>query len=421
MKKSFALAIVGTVASLTVLTGCSGGSSPAAPEGPVTLTVWTGFTGGDRPGYEQIVKDWNASHNDVQVKMVVQPWDTITQKLPSAWLTGSGPDIAAPSFDPNVMAQYVKTNSVLPISTGGGDTSVNADSMATALTEEFTYDGKLYAVPANYATLSLYYNKKALSAAGIDKPPATLNEFKDAAKKLTKPGGKQYGLALADSETIQMWPVLQWLEGGDIVDARGCSVLQTPQGQASLEPWASLVANDKISPVGLTGAEADSLFSSGKAAMELNGPWAAPGFKDAGIDLGVAPVPTGADGNSVTLGSTAPLAISAKTKYPDQAQAFLAYWTSKDVQKKFSLATGFPSLRTDLADDPELMADPVISVFSKQIPNARLYLPKVPQATEVDAKGYVPLIGEITRGADIATKTAAAAKTIDALTGCSSS
>lgn len=418
MKKSLTAAALGALALTAALAGCSSGTSSSS--GPVELTVWTGFTGGDRPGYDQIVKDWNASHKDVRVKMVVQPWDTIAQKLPSAWLTGSGPDIAAPSFDPNVIAQYVKTGSVLAVETGSGATKVNADKIAPALTKVFTYDGKLYAVPANYATLSLYYNKKSFADAGIAGPPATVAELQEDARKLSNPDQKQYGLVLADNQTIQMWPILQWLGGGDIVDEKGCSVLQTAQGQRSLKPWTDLVVQNKISPVGLTGAEADSLFSSGKAAMEINGPWAAPGYKKAGIDLGVAPVPTGVDGTSVTLGSTAPLAISAKTKYPRQAQEFVAYWTSKTVQEKFSLATGFPSLRTDLADDPELKADPIISVFTEQIPDARLYLPRVTQATKVDAEGYVPLIGKITRGGDIATETAAAAKTINALTGCSS-
>ena len=420
MKKPVVAMAAGSAALLVALTGCSGGTA-ATSSGPVKLTVWAGFTGGDRPGYDQIVKDFNSSHKDVQVSMVVQPWDTITQKLPSAWLTGSGPDIAAPSFDPNVIAQYVKTNSVLPITdTGSGDTKINTDRIAPALITEYTYDGKLYAVPANYATLSLYYNKKLFSAAGIDSPPKTITEFQADAKKLTVPAKKQYGLVLADNQTIQMWPILQWLGGGDIVNAKNCSVLQTSAGQASLQPWADLVANDKISPVGLTGAEADSLFSAGKAAMEMNGPWAASGYKSAGIDLGVATIPTGTDGKSVTLGSTAPLAISAKTKYPDQAQEFLAYWTSKTAQKQFSLKTGFPSIRTDLADDADLKADPIISTFTEQIPNARLYLPKVPQATQVDSDGYVPLIGRITRGQSIASQTASTAKTINSLTGCTS-
>ena len=391
--------------------GCgNGGSGDAA--GPVSLSVWTGFTGGDRPGYEQIVKDWNTAHPDIKVTMTVQPWDTIQQKLPSAWLTGQGPDIAAPSSDPNAIAQYVKTNSVLPLTaTGTGDDKINVDQFAPALVKEFTYDGKLYAVPANYATLSLYYNKKLIS-----KPPATVAELQQAAATATT--GGNYGLVLADNATIQMWPILQWLSGGDIVDSNNCSVVQTPAGIASLQPWVDLVKTKKITPVGLTGAEADALFSAGKAAMEINGPWAAPGYKSAGIDLGLAPVPAASTGQPVTLGATAPLAVSAKTKHPAQAQQFVAYWTSKTAQLKFSQTTGFPPLRTDLADDAQLKADPVVSVFANQVPAARLYLPQVPGATKVDSDAYVPLIQKATRDGDVAGAAAAAAKTINELTGC---
>jgi multiple sugar transport system substrate-binding protein len=419
-KKTRAALTLGVAASMLALSACAG-STPATSSGTVTLNVWTGFTGGDAPGYDTIVKEFNASHPKIQVKMTAQPWDTIQQKLPSAWLTGQGPDIAAPSSDPNALAQYVKTKSVLEITnTGSGDDKINVDQLAPATVKEFTYDGKLYAIPANYATLSLYYNKKAFAAAGIASAPTTVAELQEDAKKLTLPNGEQYGLSLADNQTIQMWPILQWLEGGDIVDSNNCSTLQTAAGQASLKPWADLVVNDKITPVGQTGAEADSLFSAGKAAMEINGPWAAAGFKDAGIDLGIATVPLAADGSKVTLGSTVPLAISAKTKYPDQAQEFLAYWSSKTVQQKFSLQTGFPPVRTDLADDPKLMADPVVSVFAAQVPDARLYLPHVPNATKVDSDGYVPMIGEITRGTSVESATADTGKAIDVLTGCKS-
>jgi len=410
-------ALAGAATTVLLASGCGGGDGGDSGPGPVELTVWTGFTGGDRPGYEQIVTDWNAAHPNIKVTMTVQPWDTIQQKLPSAWLTGQGPDIAAPSSDPNAIAQYVKTKSVLPLTaTGTGDDKINIDQFAPALVKEFTYDGKLYAVPANYATLSLYYNKKLFAAAGIAKPPATVAELQQDAAKLT--GGGKYGLVLADNNTIQMWPLLQWLSGGDIVDAGNCSVVQTPAGVASLQPWVDLVKNTKISPVGLTGAAADSLFSAGKAAMELNGPWAAPGYKSAGIDLGIAPVPTGSTGRPVTLGSTAPLAVSAKTKHRDQAQQFVAYWTSKTAQLKFSQTTGFPPLRTDLADNADLKADPVVSVFAGQVPDAKLYLPQVPEATKVDSDAYIPLIQKATRDGDVAGAANAAAKTINQLTGC---
>jgi multiple sugar transport system substrate-binding protein len=371
--------------------------------------MWTGFTGGDRGAYEGLIEEFNATHDDIQVTMEVQPWDTIAQKLPSAWATGQGPDLATPNFDPNIVSKYLETDSLLALDSVG-DTSL----LAPAAIEAFTVDGSLYAVPANIATLQLYYNKALFEGAGIDGPPTTVDEFREYAQTLT--GDGVFGLSLADHETIQMWPILQWLDGGDIVDAEGCSVLDSPANIESLTTWANLVQAG-VAPVGLTGAESDALFSAGQAAMQLNGPWAAAGYADAGIDLGVAAVPTGVDGD-VTLGSTVPLAISAQTKHPAEAQAFLEWWTGKDAQRQFALESGFPPVRTDLADDPELAANEVVAAFAAALPSARLYLVGVTGAPEVDAEAYVPLIGEITRGADVATAVAAATEKINSITGC---
>jgi multiple sugar transport system substrate-binding protein len=403
--------ITSIVAAASVAAVALAGCSSAAPEtgGPVELTLWTGFTGGDRGAYEDLVATFNDTHDDIKVTMEVQPWDTIAQKLPSAWATGQGPDLATPNFDPNVVEKYLDTNSLLALD-DVGDTSL----LAPAAIEAFTVDEELFAVPANVATLQLYYNRALFSAAGIDQPPATVEEFKADAAALTD--GETVGLSVADHETIQMWPILQWLEGGDIVDDDGCSVLDSPENVAGLQSWVDLVESG-AAPVGLTGAESDSLFSAGKAAMQLNGPWAAAGYAEAGIDFGVAAVPVGVDG-PVTLGSTVPMAASAQTEHPAEAQEFLKWWTSQDAQRQFALASGFPPVRTDLADDPELAANEIVAAFASALPTARLYLVGIDGATQVDAEAYVPFIGEITRGGDVADAAKTAGAKIDAITGC---
>lgn len=115
------------------------------------------------------------------VTVSAEPWDTIQQKLPSAWLTGQGPDIAAPAADPNETAQHVKTNSVLPITaTGEVDGEINVDQFAPAL---------------------------------VDASPTTTP---CTPSLRTTPHSASYRLVLADNNTIQIWPVLQWLEDGDI-------------------------------------------------------------------------------------------------------------------------------------------------------------------------------------------------------------
>lgn len=417
MRKFNAMVATAAVGAL-VLSGCAGSSEPAAASGPVQLTMWTGFTGGDRAAYEALVTQFNASHPDVQVSMEVQPWDTIAQKLPSAWATGQGPDIATPNFDPNVLANYVETNSLLVLdAVGEGDSKINADQLAPAAIKAFTTQDKLYAVPANIATLQLYYNKTLFAAAGIDGPPATVDEMRNDAAKLK--GDGVFGLSVADHETIQMWPVLQWLDGADIVDDKGCAVLDSAADIKSLTAWAALV-QDKAAPVGLTGAESDALFSAGKAAMQLNGPWAAAGYTEAGVDFGVAPVPTGVDGK-VTLASTVPFAVSAKTKHPAESQQFLAWWTGKDAQRSFALASGFPPVRTDMGSDKALAANTVVAGFAAALPDARLYLPGVTGASKVDTEAYIPMIGAITRGSDVAAEVQTASGKINSITGCTGS
>lgn len=413
-----AIAAASTVSIL--LAGCGdNGASGGTSGGVVKLTMLTGFTGPDAPSYQALIKDFNASHPKIQVTMSAEPWATIGQKLPASWATGQGPDLATPSSDPGAIFTYIKTNSVLPLdpAVGTGADQIDSGAFPASVKSAFTVQGKLYAVPANMATLVLYYNKDMFSAAGIAKPPATEDEFIAAAKKLTEgSGGKpsQYGLSLADNNTIQMWPILQWMSGGDIVGPDDCAVVNSPAGVAALTKWSRLVGKDHISPVGQAGADADTLFSSKKAAMEINGPWAAAGFKSAGVDLGIAQVPVGSAG-PVTLASTVPLMIARTSKHPAEAKEFLSWYTGKTAQAQFSKISGFPPARTDLGSAVE---NPTAAQFAQALPHAKLYLAGQQNATRIDADAYVPFIQKIERGADVQSAADSAAKKINSLTGC---
>lgn len=392
-----------------------GADDPASGD-VVELDMLAGFTGGDRAAYEGIVERFNAEHDDIQVSLDIQPWDTIGQTLPSAWGTGSGPDIATPNFDPAIMFRYVKDELALPLDDvlGDGDNQIDPNVVPQFVTDAFTIDGTLYAVPANVATLQLYYNRQLLSDAGLDGPPETSEELEQAALDLTADG--TYGISLADRETIQMWPLLLWMNGGDVL-ADGCSALDDPATIDAFETWSALVEDQGVSPVGQSGAESDSLFAAGQAALQMNGPWAAAGYRDAGIDFGVAPIPSGPDGQ-VTLASTVPLMVSAATEHPAEAQEFLAFWNSADVQREFALASGFPPTRTDLADDPDLAENETVAQFASALPDARLYLPGVAEAAAVDGDVFVPLVESITRGADVTEAAADASAAANDILGC---
>jgi multiple sugar transport system substrate-binding protein len=387
---------------------------PAASADPVKLTYWSGFTGGDKQAYLDLIKKFNDTHPDIQVDYQLQPWDSIAQKLPTAIISGSGPDLATPDYNVATIQQYVANGLALPLD--DLVPQVGQGVLPQAVIDSFSVDGKLYAAPANYATLLLYYNKDLLKTAGIAAPPKTMAELQDDAVKLSN-GQGQYGIALADNATIQMWPVLIWSDGGDLI-ANKCSALADPKTVGTVEKWSGLIRDKKISPVGSTGQDADNLFAAGKAAFEINGPWAAGQYKTAGINFDVAAVPVGDSGKPVTLASTVPTIVSSKTAHPKEAQIFLAWWLSKDTQAQLSTAAAYAPSRNDMSNDPSITSNPTVAAFAAQVPNARLYLPTEKDFAKIDTGIFIPAIQSAEQNGNAADALKAANGQLNKLLGC---
>ena len=220
-----------------VFGGCTAGGT-----GAVTLTFWNGFTGPDRPVLEELVAKFNETHPGVRVEMNVMPWDVLFQKMPAAYNAGRGPDLAA--FDTARLAMYASRGFLAPV-----DDWYVGSAAAAALhkqaAESTLYRGHRYGLPFTFTPVLLFYNRKLFREAGLDpdRPPATWQEWQDYALRLTKftegsSTPSQYGLAIPDHECIQIWPILLWGNGGDILSADGTrpavifSVLDAPERNA---------------------------------------------------------------------------------------------------------------------------------------------------------------------------------------------
>ncbi len=397
-RASIAMGVAVVLAAQTSMVSAQSPSAAAPPGDKVVISLLTGFTGGDRGAYEDLVAAFNASHPGIEVQMDIQPWDSIKTTVPAAFAAGQGPDIVTPDFNPGTVLEYAKAGTILPLDDlmGTGANQIDPAALPQGVVDGNTVDGSVYAVPANLATLMLYYNKALLAAAGIAAPPTTMDEFRADAKALTDTAKGQYGVALADHATIAMWPILVWADGGDIIGADGCSALADPATIAAVKSWADLFVSAGISPAGLTGAEADTLVAAGKAALEMNGPWATGSYTEAGLDYDVAPIPVGTAGQ-LTLASSVPFVVNKATAHKDAVYTFLSWWNSKEAQQQLSLASGFPPTRADMAADPALAANPWVTKFAAAVPYSRPYLANVPKFTQVD-EIFSTAIGRITRG-----------------------
>jgi multiple sugar transport system substrate-binding protein len=329
--------------------------------------------------------------------MDIQPWDTLLTKLLSTMSTGTGPDVIGVSF--GNLPKYAASGYVMdltPYMKAGTD--LDPANWPPALVELLKYEDKYYAAPMNYATLMMYYNKDMFKAAGLDpdKPPADWNSWIDALKKLSKPDQGQYGMAIGEYQTIPNWPIFIWANGGDVI-RDGKSALTDPKTVEALKIWSELVRENKISPTGLTGAEADKLFQTQKAAMGITGPWMTAGFTEAGINYDVAPIPTG-PGGPVTLADTVVMMVNKSTKNPEAAVKFVQHWNSKESQLYFATQTGFPPARTDLADDPALAKNKWSPKFASVADVSKFYLGGQVNFAQIDTEVFVPMIQSIVLG-----------------------
>jgi multiple sugar transport system substrate-binding protein len=414
-----------TTAPVATASGSAAGSpsaaaTPAAPAsaGVTTITLLWGFTGGDKAAYDGMITTFNKTHTDVQVQENTEPWDAIATTTPAAFASGQGPDIVTPDYNEATVLTYAKAGTILPLNDllGTGTNQIDPSVLPKAVTDSFTIDGNLYAIPADFRTLMLFYNKDLFAKAGITAPPSTMDELLADAKKLTNTGAGQYGIAIPDNNTIAVWPILIWADGGQIVGSDGCSALNTPATIAAVQQWANAIVTDKISPVGLSGADAGNLVAAGKAAMEINGPWEVGTHTAAKINFDVAPVPKGS-GPEVTLSNAAPFVVNKSTPHKAAVYEFLSWWESSAGQQQLALAAGEPPARTDMANDAAFAANPWIGKFSAVMSNAQPFLAGVPNFAKVqDAMNTA--IGQVTRGASASATLAAASAQVNTILGC---
>lgn len=385
MKKLLATLAAAAGVSLA-LAGCSG-TSGTDSSGPVTLTFWHGYTEADGKVLDQIVDDFNASQKDVTIKTTTKTWAVIGDTLLPALSAKKGPDIVA--MPAENLPVYASKGAFAKLDDFYGSDETEKASLNPSAVEMEKVNGSYYGVPTGFVPLSVIYNKTLFDKAGITTFPTTWDEWVADAKKLTVDADgdgtpEQYGLALPDHATVGngVWASLFYGNGGEIVDGTK-SALDSTANTETLTYWANAVRDGKISPTGLDGVASDKLFSSGKAAMEIGGPWMASVATENKIDYGIAGIPAGPKGSaSSAIGISAAVTSQADSAKKAAAEKFFHYFFTKEVATKWSLGSGWPPLRTDIPS-ADVSSNPVVAALTELVGDARPLLPGVANSTDV--------------------------------------
>jgi multiple sugar transport system substrate-binding protein len=369
-----------TVTALAVVAlavaGCGGGSSG----GPATLNLWVfqepsgSFTDAARRcsdqsgGRYRIV--FNALSNDAD-----QQRDSLVRRLAAK---DSSIDIAG--MDVVWTAEFASADWILPWPERFA-APVRRGTLAGPL-QTATYQGKLWAAPANTNTQLLWYRKDLVS-----KPASTWSGLIAQASKLPKAG--RIEIQGAQYEGVVIWfNSLVQSAGGTIV--QGSKVTLGQAGLVAAQIMRKLATSPAADP-SLSAQMEDQnrlAFEQGEAAFEVNYPFIYPSAKQdvpqLFPEIAWAPYPR-VDPSEPAKAPVGGInwGVGAYSKHPTLAFEAAACLRNAQNQREAAIRGGLPPTLSALYDDPSFRkAYPFGDLIRKQVENGGVR-PQTPAYSDV--------------------------------------
>lgn len=333
--------VVGLV--LTLLAACGSGdngakdsSDGAGKEGEKVALRFAGFDTSQTPAMEAFIAAFHEKQKDITVKYETVPFNQYATKLQVEASSKNLPDVFwMHANDRDLYASEGMTQQLDElIEKSKFDLSVFPEA---AMAQQ-KYNGGIYGLPRGAATIELWYNKEIFDAAGVDHPTDewTWDDLKAAAEKLSDPKKGVYGVVAPYDGTQSFYNTIYQAGGRVLAEDKKSALFDDPKTIEGIRFWTDLIEAGHAPTYKTTlDTAADSLFTSGKAAMIYAGAWF-PGIFDANADIkdkiDVVEMPAGPAGDATLMGANA-YAMSAHSKNPDAAWEFLSFISGPEGAK----------------------------------------------------------------------------------------
>ena len=251
--------------------------------------------------------------------------------------------------------------------------------------ESNTFEGAIYGVPWYTDAGLLYYRQDLLEQSGFSEPPKTWEELKEQALKTAQDSGTRNGFIYqgANYEGVVVNATeFIYSHGGAILDANDSSkvVVDSPETVAGLTTMRSMV-EDGVAPEAVstfTETECEPAFLRGDTVFLRAWPQTystARNSEDSAIEqaqIGVAPLPAGEGGQSVSGLGGWNFMINSSTENPDAAYEFVKFATSPEIQKFYAIeGARLPVLQESYQDRELLDQVPVVALAEQALKNAQ--------------------------------------------------
>ena len=269
--------IAGLAITLLLLVGTTAVTAQSGQK-PLEITFWSLFTGGDGEFFDAMVKEFNASQNEIVMKTDTVKFDDYYTKLTAALAAKTAPDVVVMHQDR--LSTFVPSGVLLPLDTYVQKAGIDLSTFEEAPLNNCKINNKLYAIPLDVHPIIMYCNMDLFSKAGITKLPESLSELISTAETIQNKTGA-IGIA-ADNTTAtykaytltRMFLSMLMEQGVYVFNADNTKAnFNNDAGIKAYQALSDIVNKYKLTPKGYDYDSSVADFRLGKAAIHFNGVW----------------------------------------------------------------------------------------------------------------------------------------------------
>jgi multiple sugar transport system substrate-binding protein len=351
----------------------SGPAASAATTGytgpKVSLTYAHGFTGPDGPIMQVLVNTFNQSHPNIAIEASAIPWGDTFSTLAERVAASQAPDLVAVTEDQ--IGFFMANGALQDLTDDIASMGIKESEFFPNFVSVVKWKDRQYGLPFSSAAFVMYYNKKALAAAGVSGVPQTKDDFLAAAKACTTDAaGKHPGDAGFDAAKTATWGIvvpLPWVggtlgygllrgAGGDFVDKDLNAAFNSTAGQQAAQLLLDFSKTYQVSPPAPTAEVEVGTFQSGKSCFDITGVWKLTDYRNSlHDDLGVAFQPE-LTGQQAAWGAAVFMTLPKQSASYDPnkraaALEFSRWMAGHDAVLSWTESGALP-VRPDVAADP---------------------------------------------------------------------
>lgn len=234
-------------------------------------------------GFNGLAEVGRRFEQETGIPVTVETPDDLTSQYDHYGYSAKAPDIVIWPHDR--FGSWINEGHLTPIE----PSKTIRDSIAPFAWQAVSVGERVYGYPIAMEVVSLLYNREL-----VETPPRTLSEVAALDRRLKKQGID--AISWDYRNVYFSWPILAG-SGGYSFGAEGFVYDLSDVGVATEGAIKAVSGIRSMIEQGVLASDADygsmmEEFKTGDVAMIINGPWAWSELRDAGIDVGIADVPT---------------------------------------------------------------------------------------------------------------------------------